>query len=94
MTLGELIAPLEKQGEVTHQRGDMHVHVTSLTDDSRQIKPGTLFVAVKGERVDGHSYVRQAVAAGAAALIVQDASVVQEQTVPIVEVRDSRRALG
>jgi UDP-N-acetylmuramoyl-L-alanyl-D-glutamate--2,6-diaminopimelate ligase len=94
MTLEELIAPLEKQGEVTHQRGDMHVHVASLTDDSRQIKPGTLFVAVKGERVDGHSYVRQAVTAGAAALIVQDASVAQDQTVPIVGLRDSRRALG
>ncbi|MBA2253465.1 MAG: UDP-N-acetylmuramoyl-L-alanyl-D-glutamate--2,6-diaminopimelate ligase [Nitrospirales bacterium] len=94
MTLVELVAPLEKQGEVTHQRGDMQVRVTSLTDDSRQIKPGTLFVAVKGERVAGHSYVSQAVAAGASALIVQDASVVQEQTVPIVEVRDSRRALG
>jgi UDP-N-acetylmuramoyl-L-alanyl-D-glutamate--2,6-diaminopimelate ligase len=94
MTLDELIAPLEKQGEVTYQRGDMQVHVASLTDDSRQIKPGTLFVAVKGERADGHSYVRKAVAAGAAALVVQDASVAQDQTVPIVGVRDSRRALG
>lgn len=94
MTLDELIAPLEKQGEVRHQRGDMQVHVASLTDDSRQIKPGTLFMAVKGERVDGHSYVRQAVAAGAAALIVQDASVALDQSVPIVGVRDSRRALG
>lgn len=94
MTLDELMAPLEKQGEVTHQRGDRQVHVAALTDDSRQIKPGTLFVAVKGERVDGHSYVRQAIAAGATALIVQDASIVQDQTVPIVGVRDSRRALG
>lgn len=94
MTLYELIAPLEKQGQVTHQRGDMQAHVAALTDDSRQIQPGSLFVAVKGERVDGHSYVRQAVAAGAAALIVQDASAAQDQTVPIVGVRDSRRALG
>ena len=94
MTLDELIAPLEKQGEVTHQHGDMQVHIASLTDDSRQIKPGTLFVAVKGERLDGHSYVREAIAAGAAALIVQDVSVAQDQTVPIVGLRDSRRALG
>ena len=94
MTLDELITPLQKQGEVTHQGGDMQVHVAALTDDSRQIKPGALFVAVTGERVDGHTYVRQAVAAGAAALIVQDVSVAQDQTVPIVGVCDSRRALG
>ena len=94
MTLDELSAPLEKQGEVTHRRGDMHVPVALLTDDSRQIKPGTLFVAVKGERLDGHAYVRQAVATGAAALIVQDPSVVPDETVPTVGVRDSRRALG
>ena len=56
--------------------------------------PGTLFVAVKGERVDGHAYVRQAVEAGAAALIVQDASSVSDHTVPTIELRDSRRALG
>ena len=64
MTLDELIAPLERQGEVTQQRGDGHVHIASLADDSRQITAGALFVAVKGERVDGHAYVRQAVAAG------------------------------
>ncbi|HET7058543.1 MAG TPA: Mur ligase domain-containing protein, partial [Nitrospiraceae bacterium] len=94
MTLDELIAPLEKQGEVAQQRGDVHINITSLTDDSRQVRPGTLFVAVKGERVDGHTYVRQAVAAGAAALIVQDATVAQNQTVPTIGVRDSRRAVG
>ena len=94
MTLEELIAPLQKQGEVTHQRGDMHVPVASLTDDSRQIKPGALFVAVKGERLDGHSYVHEAVTGGAAALILQDASVSQDQPVPTVILRDSRRALG
>jgi len=94
MTLDELIAPLEKQGEVTQQRGDAHIPIASLADDSRQITPGTLFVAVKGERVDGHAYVRQAVAAGAAAVIVQDAAVVSGQAVPTIAVRDSRKALG
>ena len=94
MTLDELIAPLEKQGGVTQQRGDGHVFIASLTDDSRQVMPGTLFVAVKGERVDGHAYVHQAVAAGAAALIMQDVLIVKDHTIPIIGVRDSRRALG
>jgi UDP-N-acetylmuramoyl-L-alanyl-D-glutamate--2,6-diaminopimelate ligase len=94
MTLDDLIAPLERQGDVTHRSGDRQVQVTALTDDSRHIKPGTVFVAVQGETVDGHSYVRQAVAAGAAALIVQEDSVPQGPPVPMVGVRDSRRALG
>ena len=39
------------------------------TLDSRQVKPGMLFVAVKGERVDGHDFIPQARAAGAAGIV-------------------------
>ena len=39
------------------------------TLDSRLVKPGMLFVAVKGERVDGHDFIPQALAAGAAGII-------------------------
>jgi len=39
------------------------------TLDSRKVKPGMLFVAVKGERVDGHDFIPQALAAGAAGVI-------------------------
>ena len=39
------------------------------TLDSRKVKPGMLFVAVKGERVDGHDFIPQALAAGAAGII-------------------------
>ncbi|HEY5486601.1 MAG TPA: UDP-N-acetylmuramoyl-tripeptide--D-alanyl-D-alanine ligase [Candidatus Limnocylindrales bacterium] len=39
--------------------------------DSRQVRPGELFVALPGERTDGHRFLREAVAAGAAALLVR-----------------------
>ncbi len=39
--------------------------------DSRKVQPGDLFVALKGERVDGHEYVQQAFAAGAIAAVVE-----------------------
>ncbi|MGH7232614.1 MAG: UDP-N-acetylmuramoyl-L-alanyl-D-glutamate--2,6-diaminopimelate ligase [Nitrospiraceae bacterium] len=95
MTLFELIAPLDRQGEVVDRHGNLNVEVTALTDDSRQVKPGCLFVAVKGERTDGHGFIPQAVANGASALAIQDRSTsVHTSSVPTVSVRDSKSALG
>ena len=94
MTLSELVAPFEQRGEVIHQSGDMQVLITSLTDNSKLVKPGAVFVAVKGERVDGHAFVGQALAAGASAVIVQNIPMKAVSSVPIVGLRDSRRALG
>ena len=42
---------------------------SGATLDSRQVRPGMLFVAIKGERVDGHDFIPQAKAAGAAGII-------------------------
>ena len=44
---------------------------SGVTIDSRKLPPGALFVAFKGERVDGHDYVKQALAAGAAGALVE-----------------------
>jgi UDP-N-acetylmuramoyl-tripeptide--D-alanyl-D-alanine ligase len=54
-------------------RGD-DVRVTEAVTDSRQAGPGALFFALRGERTDGHRYVREAFAAGAAAAVVRDPS--------------------
>jgi UDP-N-acetylmuramoyl-L-alanyl-D-glutamate--2,6-diaminopimelate ligase len=88
MTLSDLIGPLD----VVELTGDLHCPVTGVTDDSRSVKPGHLFVAVKGERVDGHKFLAQAVSAGASAVIVEGPAA--SGVVPTVRVRDSRRALG
>jgi UDP-N-acetylmuramoyl-L-alanyl-D-glutamate--2,6-diaminopimelate ligase len=47
------------------------VEITSLAYDSRRVQPGTLFFCVPGFRSDGHDFAAQAVAAGAAALVVE-----------------------
>jgi UDP-N-acetylmuramoyl-L-alanyl-D-glutamate--2,6-diaminopimelate ligase len=96
MTLAELIAPLS----VLEQQGRLDVEVTGLTDDSRAVKPGCLFVAVKGGKADGHAFLRQAVAAGASGLVVQERPAASPEAgapvlpVPVIRVQDSRRALG
>lgn len=58
--------------EATHGqvRGDGSVRVTGIATDSRAIEPGDCFVAVRGERFDGHDFVIGALEAGAAASIV------------------------
>ena len=66
--------------------------VRGVTEDSRRVRPGSLFVAVPGFHVDGHAYVGQAAAAGAGAAIVEHA--VGDAAIPQLVVADVRRALA
>jgi UDP-N-acetylmuramoyl-L-alanyl-D-glutamate--2,6-diaminopimelate ligase len=45
--------------------------VDAIASDSRAVRPGTLFVALRGERTDGHAFVRDARARGASAVVVE-----------------------
>jgi UDP-N-acetylmuramoyl-tripeptide--D-alanyl-D-alanine ligase len=56
---------------VTGQKVAAPQPVEAVVIDSRQVKPGTLFVALPGERVDGHQFVAEALANGAIAALVQ-----------------------
>jgi len=47
------------------------VEITSVEEDSRQIVPGSLFVAIKGFETDGHIYIQQALDKGAAAVLTE-----------------------
>jgi len=47
------------------------LHCTGVSTDSRIVKTGDLFVAIRGEKYDGHNFVTKAVEAGAAALVVE-----------------------
>jgi UDP-N-acetylmuramoyl-L-alanyl-D-glutamate--2,6-diaminopimelate ligase len=52
-------------------RGDAAIAVAGITNDSRAVEPGGIFVAIPGFRVDGHQFLQQAAESGASALIVQ-----------------------
>ena len=70
---------------------DPELEIPNVSYDSRHTKPGDLFVAVTGYTVDGHAYIDQARAAGAAAVLCETAP---ECAVPYVRVENSRRALA
>jgi UDP-N-acetylmuramoyl-tripeptide--D-alanyl-D-alanine ligase len=66
-----------------------------VSTDSRSIAAGELFVALKGDRFDGHDYVRQVLSHGAAAALVDHAWAAKHgQGLPLVHVADTRVALG
>jgi len=89
-SLRGLCADLEAQIELTANHDP---EITGLTADSRQVKPGYLFAAVRGRQVDGHDYVEQAIAAGATAVLVEAADAAAPGAA-VVRVRDSREALA
>jgi UDP-N-acetylmuramoyl-tripeptide--D-alanyl-D-alanine ligase len=69
------------------------VGFSGVSTDSRDIDPGDLFVALKGESFDGHDYVPQAIGRGAAAALVAR-RVGSEREIPQVVVKDPKAALG
>ena len=67
---------------------------TSVGSDSRAVMPGMLFVALRGERFDGHDFVAEVIAQGAAGALVEAAWAQAHPDLPLVAVTDTRRALG
>ncbi len=71
--------------------GRVGVEIEGLAHDSRQVRPGDLFVAVKGLDADGHDFIPEAIRQGAVAVVGErEASL----SVPYVLVPDSRQALA
>ncbi len=70
------------------------VRFDDVCTDSRTVKAGDLFVALRGERFDGHNFVAQAAAAGAAAALIDRAHAVTSPGLPSAAVADTTLALA
>ena len=93
MLLRDLCLTLEN---IRESSGGKAVSVAGITDDSRRVQPGFLFVAVPGVSVDGHRFIPDAVAAGAVAIVGERASegLSLPPGLPYVRVANAREALG
>ncbi|HRA48403.1 MAG TPA: Mur ligase family protein, partial [Thermomicrobiales bacterium] len=87
MHLGQLVGQLP----VTLSASEQAVDITSLEYDSRLVRPGSLFVALRGGYADGHNFGAQAVQQGAGALIVEEYLPLD---VPQIVVADTRETLA
>src|SRR5207253_10425669 len=91
-SLQEVVDALARAGvlmDVPDSRVTALPSITGLTADARRLEPGMLFCAVRGAVLDGHNFVADAAARGAAAALVE---IRQPVAIPQVVVRNSRRA--
>jgi len=91
MILRELIAFLPK----SVASGELGFEVSKITSDSRDVRPGMVFVATRGDGVDGHAYIAEAIESGAVGIVAEKAPDDSwREGIAWVHVSDGRLALG
>ncbi|GAB1445316.1 UDP-N-acetylmuramoyl-L-alanyl-D-glutamate--2,6-diaminopimelate ligase [Flammeovirgaceae bacterium] len=82
------------KANITSASGDMGISINGIAFDSRKVKEGFLFVAVKGTLSDGHDFIKSAVQKGAKAIVSEKLPETLSPHVTYVTVKDSAKALG
>ena len=67
------------------------LNISGLSNDSRKVKPGYLFVAYKGNAVDGHTYIERAIINGATVIVLEDSSYMTDGNIDYILVSDARK---
>ena len=88
----KLINLIEKIEDATVS-GSTEIVISGLTDDSRDVQEGYVFVAIKGENSNGEDHIAKAIELGAKVIITEQTTT-NDNTVTWVRVRDTRRALA
>lgn len=74
--------------------GDTEKEITGVNIDSRLVKEGHLFMAMRGTQADGHAYISSAIAKGATAILCEELPEKIEKEIPYIVVNDSEEAVG
>lgn len=90
MLLNRLLSPIE----ISEIVGNDNIEITGVTADSRQVNPGTMFIAVPGVSVDGHDFIHKAQEAGASVVVCERLPEQLSTAVTYVVVPSSAVALG
>ncbi len=89
VSVGQIKTALAERGLLVGVRGEIPDEVTGISDDSRQVAPGELFIAVRGSTSDGHDFLDAATRRGAVVAVVEDPT---RTMLPSLVVHEGRRA--
>ena len=87
--IAEIEAALARHGLLVSVKGELPPEPAGISDDSRTVERGDLFIAVRGSTSDGHDFLDAAAKRGASAAIVEDPA---RTSLPALVVREGRRA--
>ena len=94
MKLSKILVGLEN----LKAKGDLDIDITGLESNSKNVKEGCMFIAIKGFSVDGHDYINNAIEAGAKAIMVQEGCDLKKIKLPsdvtLIMAKDTRHALA
>ena len=90
MKLSELL----KNVKVIASQGNIDVEIKDVNIDSRKIKDGHLFIAMKGTQVDGHKFINKTIELGAVAILLEDMPEVLNEKVTYVQVASTEEEAG
>ena len=90
MKLSDLIKNIKPLSFV----GDTEKDITGVEIDSRKIKSGNLFAAIKGTQADGHKFIPKAIELGATAILCEEIPETRVEGVTYVQVASTETAVG
>ncbi len=94
ITFAEIIKGITPLAAVKASTSTLQQAVTAVTSDSRNVIPGSIFVAIQGEKTDGHAFIPEAIQRGCLAVVLEMKEGLSELTVPAILVRDSHEAIS
>ena len=90
MKLNELLTAIQP----TQVIGNQEVEIKEVNIDSRQVREGDLFMAMRGTQTDGHAYIASAIEKGAVAVLCEDLPEQLNDGVTYIQVKESEDAIG
>ncbi len=92
MKLSDIIKGIE----IKKESGSMDIDITGMAYDSRNVSRGSLFIAIKGLRTDGHIYIKNAIGKGASAILAEDepSGMTIPADIPFLISTDTRKAVA
>jgi UDP-N-acetylmuramoyl-L-alanyl-D-glutamate--2,6-diaminopimelate ligase len=72
--------------------GNRNIDINTITADSRQVESNSMFIAVKGEKFDGHNFIQQSIEKGAIVIVCEDLPAELKENITYVQVKNAHEA--